>query len=111
MLDVQLRGDAGRIVVECDYDTKLAAAQPALARWTLPAGDQVVVKTAFRREGKRVLPASRWVTFPSRFDPKETEEIHVEYGAYELNAAIADSIWTARGSFRYDENGLAPTPR
>lgn len=111
LLDVELLGDGGRIVVECDYDEKFPASQPSLARWTLPSGDEVVVKTTFRREGKRVLPASRRVTFPSRFDPKETEEICVEYGTYELNAAIPDSIWTSRGSFRYDENGLATTPR
>ncbi len=105
-LEVLLRDDQGTVRVECDYDARGSATQPVEARWTLPSGDEVVVRTKYRREGGVVVPSVRQVTFPSRFDPKETEEILVEYGAYELNAGVSDSLATSRGSFRYDANGL-----
>jgi hypothetical protein len=104
VLEVEL--DSGEIVsVSCDYASR-DALQPADARWTLPSGEIVQVRTKFRRSAGRLLPSERQVVFPSRFDPNETEEILVEYGAYELDPSIPDSIWTARGSFRFDANGL-----
>jgi hypothetical protein len=93
------------IRVSCDYASR-DARQPAEARWTLPSGEIVQVRTKFRRKSGLLLPSERQVTFPSRFDPKETEEILIEYGTYEIDPVIPDSIWTARGSFRFDGNGL-----
>jgi hypothetical protein len=104
-LDIVLRKD-GTIHLNCEYDSKGKYNQPIVASWTLPSGEEVEVRTKYRREGGKNVPSTRQVIFPSRFDPEETEEILVEYGKYELNPEIPDNVWTAPGSFRYDSNGL-----
>ncbi len=103
-MELRLKAGDDVISVACDYERD--APQPSTARWRLPTGESVVARTKFRSEHGLRLPAERRVTFPSRFDPKETEEIRVEYGAYELNPSIPDSLWSAKGSFRFDANGL-----
>jgi hypothetical protein len=105
VLDIVMR-DEGSIHLECEYDAKGRAAQPIVASWTLPSGEEVEVRTKYRRESGKYVPSTRQVIFPSRFDPKETEEILVEYGEYELNAEIPDQLWNASGSFRYGPDGL-----
>jgi hypothetical protein len=105
ILDIVLR-DEGTIHLECEYDSKGRYHQPILASWTLPTGEEVEVRTKYRREAGKYVPSTRQVIFPSRFDQKETEEILVEYGEYELNAEIPDQVWTAPGSFRYGADGL-----
>jgi hypothetical protein len=80
------------------------APQPTLCTWTLPDGGVVRVETAFRREQGRRVPAARRVTFPSRYDPGETEEIRIEYGPYALDAPV--ELLEGPGSFRYDPSGL-----
>jgi len=105
VLDIVMR-DEGTIHLECEYDAKGRYPQPILASWTLPTGEQVEVRTKYRREGGKYVPSTRQVIFPSRFDPEETEEILVEYGEYELNAEIPEQVWNAPGSYRYGADGL-----
>lgn len=80
--------------------------QPRRVEWALPGGEVVEIETTFRPDAGRVVPASRLVKFPSRYDPGEREEIFVEYGEYDFAPAIAPDFWTERGTFRFDENGL-----
>ena len=105
VLDSVLRQE-GAIHLECEYDSKGKYNQPIVAIWTLPSGEKVEVRTKYRRESGKNVPSTRQVIFPSRFDPEETEEILVEYGKYNLNPEIPESLWNASGSFRYDANGL-----
>ncbi|HET9886125.1 MAG TPA: hypothetical protein VFR10_01340, partial [bacterium] len=88
-LDIVLRKD-GTIHLKCEYDSKGKYNQPIVASWTLPSGDEVEVRTKYRRESGKNVPSTRQVIFPSRFDPEETEEILVEYGKYELNPEIPE---------------------
>ena len=80
------------------------APQPSLCTWTLPDGGVVRVSTTFRNEHGRRVPATRHVTFPSRYDPGESEEIHIEYGPYATD--VPAGALDAPGSFRYNANGL-----
>jgi hypothetical protein len=104
-LDIVFRKE-GTIHLNCEYDSKGKYNQPIVASWKLPSGEEVEVRTKYRREAGKNVPSTRQVIFPSRFDPEETEEILVEYGKYQLNPEIPDNIWNAPGSFRYDSNGL-----
>ena len=104
-LDIVFRKE-GTVHLQCEYDSKGKYNQPIVASWTLPSGEEVEVRTKYRRESGKNVPSTRQVIFPSRFDPEETEEILVEYGKYELNPEIPDDVWNAPGSFRYDSNGL-----
>lgn len=105
---LQLRGAPGRagetLRLECTWADPRAP-QPTLCTWTLPDGGTVTVTTTFRDESGRRVPGSRQVIFPSRYDPGETEEIRIDYGPYELNPP-GDPL-AAKGTFRFDENGLA----
>jgi len=104
-LELQLRGEKAPLVLECEYGEG-GRPQPELAVWTLPNGDRVEVRTEFRGEGGRSLPASRLVIFPSRYDPGEQEEILVRYGTYAVNVELPDDLLSGPGAFRYDADGL-----
>ena len=80
------------------------APQPSLCTWTLPDGGVVRVSTAFRNERGHRVPSSRHVTFPSRYDPGESEEIRIEYGPYATD--VPAGLLESPGVFRYDSNGL-----
>jgi hypothetical protein len=104
---VEFRSSGGRppekLDLSCAWkDTR--APQPSSCTWKLPDGGTVKVQTAFRDEHGRRVPASRRVTFPSRYDPGESEDIHIEYGPYGTDVP-ADALH-APGTFRYDANGL-----
>jgi hypothetical protein len=105
-LELALREEEDPLTLECEFDPAHERPQPDLAVWTLPSREQVQIRTMFRDEGGRSLPASRYVVFPSRYDPGEREEILVHYGAYVINAEIPADLLTDPGSFRYDVNGL-----
>ncbi len=94
------------ILLTCSYADG-ARPLPDEAEWTLPSGDEVTVSTEFREEGGRVVPAARTIRFPSRWDPGETERIHLVYGPYELQAGAPREGDAARW-FRFDANGLVP---
>lgn len=104
---LDLRGAGGHsgetLRLACEW-TDARAPQPATCTWTLPDGGTVNVTTTFRDEAGRRVPGSRHVTFPSRYDPGESEEIRIDYGSYELNPP-ADPL-EGKGTFRFDENGL-----
>jgi len=106
-LRLELRSGGGGAVdtleLACAWDEP-AAPQPSRCAWTLPDGGEVRVTTTFRTEKGRRVPAGRQVVFPSRYDPGETEEIRIEYGAYDLDPS-ADPR-KEPGTFRYDTNGL-----
>jgi hypothetical protein len=105
-LSVQLRSEreTEEMTMRCEWAE--GEPQPRRAVWTLPNSDRVEIETTYRSEGGRVVPAMRRVTFPSRYDPGETEEIRVVYGRYDLDPLIEEGEWTAHGTFRYDANGL-----
>lgn len=107
-LQVRFRGDTAQevLVLECRYDEAGKRPQPDLATWTLPQGSSVKIHTTFRDEEGRVVPDSRLITFPSRYDPGETEEISVRYASYGIDVEIADEVFAGPGAFRYDANGL-----
>ena len=66
----------------------------------------VEIRTEFREQEGRSVPASRLVLFPSRYDPGEREEILVRYGVYAVNVEIPSGVLEDPGSFRYDADGL-----
>ena len=103
-LELSLREEKAPLVLECEFPA--GALQPERAVWTLPNGDRVEIRTEFRRQGERTVPASRLVVFPSRYDPGEREEILVHYGTYAFDAEIPAELLTAPDSFRYDADGL-----
>lgn len=104
VLDLRMREGEEELGLQCSYHGD--EVQPSAAKWSLPSGDIVRIETEFRREAGRLLPSSRVVYFPSRFDPGETEEIYVRYGTYELNASVTDAELADSRTFRYDANGL-----
>lgn len=106
-LEVELDDGGGPQVVRLDarYDEP-DRPQPDHATWTLPNGDRVDIATTFRREAERQVPDTRHITFPSRYDPGNTEEIFVRYGKYAIDVDVPDTVLADAGSFRYDENGL-----
>ncbi|GJM44804.1 MAG: hypothetical protein DHS20C21_16460 [Gemmatimonadota bacterium] len=108
-LSVDLRGEGGRVPerirLTCTYQTE-EGSLPELAEWTLPGGDLVRVRTTFRRQGTTRVPAERHITFPSRWDPGETEEIHVGYGAYDFAGGDNSDRFADRHVFRFDANGI-----
>lgn len=95
--------DADTLRLACTW-TDARAPQPAACTWTLPDGGRVDVATTFRDEGARRVPGARTVSFPSRYDPGEREEIRIEYGPYELDPP--ELPLEAKGTFRFDANGL-----
>jgi hypothetical protein len=110
-LDVDLRaagvdGGPGRLGLLCTPSKDPRDPQPSYVRWTLPDERTVEIRTGFRDEGGRRVPANRDLVFPSRYAPGETEEILVEYGEYDFTSAIDDSVLADPGTFRFDESGL-----
>jgi hypothetical protein len=105
-LEVGLREEKQPLILECEFRGGAERPQPDVALWTLPNGDRVEIRTEFREQGARSVPASRLVLFPSRYDPGEREEILVRYGAYAINVEIPAAALEGPGSFRYDANGL-----
>ncbi|MEZ5064825.1 MAG: hypothetical protein R3B81_08800 [bacterium] len=105
-LTVRLRtnGTPQAMTVHCDWQPRQP--QPGHATWVLPNGQEVGIETEFREESGRLVPASRHVTFPSRYDPGDTESIRVEYGTYEIDPEIPEEFWSERGTLRFDTNGL-----
>lgn len=104
---VEFRASGGRASEKLDLVCTWKdgrAPQPSLCTWTLPDGGVVRVATSFRDEHGRRVPASRRVTFPSRYDPGETEDIRIEYGPYATE--VPADLLHAPGTFRYDSNGL-----
>jgi len=105
-LDVTTHEGDG-VSMECAYGSgDPAPPQPSRVVWSLPDGERVEIRTSYRREMGRVLPARRDVVFPSRYDPGQTEELSVSYEDWELGVDIPDEVFRAPDSFRYDENGL-----
>jgi hypothetical protein len=105
-LEAQFRDEEGLLKLRCSYDAAGKRPQPDLAVWTLPNGDSVEARTTFRAEGQKVLPESRVVTFPSRYDPGETERIEVRYANYRIGVEIPPAEFAAPGVFRYGPEGL-----
>lgn len=104
---VEFRASEGRVAETLDLTCTwkdVKAPQPSLCTWTLPDGGVVRVTTSFRVEHGRRVPASRHVTFPSRYDPGESEEIRIEYGPYSIE--VPAGLLEAPGSFRYGAGGL-----
>ena len=110
-LNVDLReagvdGGSGELGLICTYAGDSRDPQPGYVRWTLPDGRPVEIRTGFRDEGGRRVPAERHLVFPSRYDPGEVEEILVEYGAYDLDSPIDEALLREPGTFRFGESGL-----
>lgn len=109
-LTVDLRGAAGRegerIAMDCVYEGA-DDALPHHVEWKLPNGEPVRVATDFRIENGRRVPAERFITFPSRWDPGETESIRIRYGPYDFDPS-ATAPAGAPAPFRFDGNGLIP---
>jgi len=101
----QTRGVTDRIALTCTYDAA-DGDLPGLAEWTLPDGQLVRVSTSFRTQAGIRVPHERDITFPSRWDPGETEEIHVRYGEYAFGRGTVDERLHGTEPFRYDANGL-----
>jgi hypothetical protein len=105
-LELTLREGHETIELVASYDDGAALTQPPEFHWELPGGEVVEVRSTFRREQGRWLPAEREIVFPSRFDPAETERILVRYGHYDLNDDVPANIFSERRVFRYDSDGL-----
>jgi hypothetical protein len=99
-------GGPGTLSLACEPSPDPRDAQPARATWTLPDGRVVDIRTTFRDEGGRRVPAGRRISFPSRYAPGESETISVEYGPYEIDVLLTDEVFSDRGAFRFDANGL-----
>lgn len=99
--------DGERVLMECTYESgDHPYPQPSRVDWSLPNGERVEIRTSYRAERGRILPARRDVVFPSRYDPGQTEELRVSYDEWELGVDLPDGVFEAPDSFRYDENGL-----
>jgi hypothetical protein len=105
-LDIRLREEKEPLILECEFRGGAERPQPDVALWTLPNGDRVEIRTEFRDQSGRSVPASRLVLFPSRYDPGEREEILVRYGVYSINVEIPADVFEDPGSFHYDAEGL-----
>ncbi|MBZ0269424.1 hypothetical protein K8I85_14815 [bacterium] len=98
-------GAPENITLACTYAER-DGDLPGLAEWSLGDGRVVRVETLFRTEAGRRVPHERYIVFPSRYDPGETEEIRVRYGVYDFGAAHAADVLARPELLRFDVNGL-----